>query len=277
MITLAQKREPSLRTRQPSSSKRPSRPRPPARVAESPEIDSLFWVKGRERFAEDFIGGVAFDPLGSLVPAHNAAFGIEHEDGVIPDAPNEQLETLFAPAQFFLRTTPPDRTSVHVGGSSPMSLLLRTADHEFRLKKRRMRRPRLLDSQRALKHAHRRWVNFGSPLGSVNGVCCAFCEPRLISILGVAGFDRNADGVAAFAMREGSSCMARSEEYRRFAKECLEMAHTASQRVRATLFTNGAGLGSDGNISGNLRNCCEHARREKWKLGAAHRKRSKHR
>ena len=31
--------------------------------------------------------------------------------------------------------------------------------------------------------------------------------------------------------------------------------------------TNGAGLGSGGNIPGNLRNCCEHARRKNWKLG----------
>src|SRR6185295_8508935 len=86
-------------------------------------INSLSWVKGRERFAEDFIGGVAFDPLGSLVPTHNAALGIEHEDGVILHAPNQQLETLFAPAQFFLCATLLDRTAVHVSGAGQVASL----------------------------------------------------------------------------------------------------------------------------------------------------------
>src|ERR1700730_9282233 len=84
-------------------------------------LDSLFWVKDSERFAEYCIGGIAFNPLGSLVPAHNAALGIEHEEGVILDAPNQQLETLFAPAQFFPPTLI-DRTAIHAGGASPMSL-----------------------------------------------------------------------------------------------------------------------------------------------------------
>src|ERR1700730_2166722 len=86
-------------------------------------LDSLFWVKGSERFAEDFIGGIAFNPLGSLVPAHNAALEIEHEEGVILDAPNQQLETLFAPEQFFPPTLI-DRPAIHAG--EPLRCRFRT-------------------------------------------------------------------------------------------------------------------------------------------------------
>ena len=85
-----------------------------------PEVNGLFWVKGRERFAEDLNGGVAFDPLGSLVPTYNAALWIEHEDGVILHAPNQQLE-FFASTHFFLRARLLNQTSVHVGGDPPMS------------------------------------------------------------------------------------------------------------------------------------------------------------
>jgi hypothetical protein len=44
----------------------------------------------------DLRGPVPRDPLGSVVPAHDAAAGVEHEDGVVLDRLDEQSEALLA-------------------------------------------------------------------------------------------------------------------------------------------------------------------------------------
>ena len=85
MTTLAQKRLPSLRTRQPSASNLPDLlrlavPAPARRSADLPCIEA------REVRPDDFLGLVAFDALGTRVPVRDAAFGIEHENGVVGDA-----------------------------------------------------------------------------------------------------------------------------------------------------------------------------------------------
>ena len=49
--------------------------------------------------AEDLVGRVSLQPLGSLVPADHLAVGIEHVDRVVGDPLDEQSEALFAIAQ----------------------------------------------------------------------------------------------------------------------------------------------------------------------------------
>jgi hypothetical protein len=44
---------------------------------------------------DDVLGMKTLDPFGPGVPRENQAIGIKHEDGVVADARNEQLEALF--------------------------------------------------------------------------------------------------------------------------------------------------------------------------------------
>ena len=46
--------------------------------------------------ADDLLGRVALDALGARVPARDPALGVEHEDGVVPDALDQQAEALLA-------------------------------------------------------------------------------------------------------------------------------------------------------------------------------------
>src|SRR5437868_207689 len=108
MTTLAQKRVPSLRTRQPSSSKRPTRfasssSRSGQRLATDAlgllqlvlrpaAVDVGLAVKDREMLADDLGGGVTLDALGARVPGRDAALGVEQEDRVVGDA-------VYGPAQ----------------------------------------------------------------------------------------------------------------------------------------------------------------------------------
>ena len=48
-------------------------------------------VEAREMGADDFVGGVSLDPLGSRVPAHHVTLRVEHVDGVVDHALDEQL------------------------------------------------------------------------------------------------------------------------------------------------------------------------------------------
>lgn len=45
-----------------------------------------------ERLAQHLVGGVALDPLGPGVPAGDPALRVEHVDGVVPDALDQQPE-----------------------------------------------------------------------------------------------------------------------------------------------------------------------------------------
>ena len=45
--------------------------------------------------AEDLAAGIAFDPLGAGVPVDDMSIRIEHVDGVVGDALDQQLETAF--------------------------------------------------------------------------------------------------------------------------------------------------------------------------------------
>ncbi len=96
MTTLAQKWVPSLRTRQPSASNRPSN----SAVAERQRGYSRgaigVGVETREVLAEDLVLAIALETLRAGVPAHHLAAGIEHVDRIIGDALNEHLEPVYA-------------------------------------------------------------------------------------------------------------------------------------------------------------------------------------
>jgi hypothetical protein len=49
-------------------------------------------IKQREWLADDFVGRVALQPLGTGVPTTNGAIYIDHLDGVVHDRVYEQLK-----------------------------------------------------------------------------------------------------------------------------------------------------------------------------------------
>src|SRR5204863_518661 len=57
--------------------------------------DRLGRVEAREMLADDLVGPVALDLLGAGVPAHHPAARVDHEDGVVVDAFDEEAETFF--------------------------------------------------------------------------------------------------------------------------------------------------------------------------------------
>src|SRR5207247_423743 len=65
----------------------------------APGGDVLRRVEALEGLADDLLGLVADDALRARVPARHATAGIEHEDGVILDAFEEQAKALLALAQ----------------------------------------------------------------------------------------------------------------------------------------------------------------------------------
>src|SRR5215469_17979615 len=52
-------------------------------------------VKPRKMGADDLVGAVALDPLGSLIPASDRARRIKHEDCIIRNPGDEKPEALF--------------------------------------------------------------------------------------------------------------------------------------------------------------------------------------
>ena len=54
-------------------------------------------------FADDLIGSIALEALGTRVPAAYPPFQVEHVDRVIGDALDEQTEALLPATKFFLR------------------------------------------------------------------------------------------------------------------------------------------------------------------------------
>lgn len=56
-------------------------------------IGAVIWrIEGCERLADDFVGRVALQPLGTGVPAADCAVEVDHVDGVINDCVDEQLK-----------------------------------------------------------------------------------------------------------------------------------------------------------------------------------------
>ena len=53
-------------------------------------------IENREMFANNLAGCISFDSLGAGVPAGDLSFGIEYEDGVIPDGLYQKTKDIFA-------------------------------------------------------------------------------------------------------------------------------------------------------------------------------------
>ena len=75
MTTWAQKRVPSLRTRQPSASNLPSRAAVSSARCGRPAARSSSRVEAREMLADDFAGRIALEALGAGIPACHDAVG----------------------------------------------------------------------------------------------------------------------------------------------------------------------------------------------------------
>jgi hypothetical protein len=73
IVTWAEKRRPSLRTRQPGR-------------------DVVGLVEPGELLAQDLVGRVPLDPFGARVPADHPAVGVEQEDGVVLHGLDQQTE-----------------------------------------------------------------------------------------------------------------------------------------------------------------------------------------
>src|SRR5215204_1153238 len=58
--------------------------------------DVLIGVEDREMLPDDLLGLVALDALSSKVPCCDVPIGVEHEDGVVLDALDQEAEALFA-------------------------------------------------------------------------------------------------------------------------------------------------------------------------------------
>ena len=91
MTTLAQKRSPFLRIRQPSLSYLP--------VADGQALGHagdaiLLGIKARVVVAQDLLAPIALDALGTRIPARHHPRRIEHVDGIVRDAMNQQAEML---------------------------------------------------------------------------------------------------------------------------------------------------------------------------------------
>ena len=82
----AQKREPSLRTRQPSSSTRPLLDCEPQQLGRTPALEVFLRKEAGEVLADDLVGCVVLDALGARIPCHDVAVAIEKVDGVIAHA-----------------------------------------------------------------------------------------------------------------------------------------------------------------------------------------------
>src|ERR1700738_1920707 len=96
MTTWAQNRLPSLRTRQPSFSDRPSRSTVSNAFCGSPSFPIFNRVEFREVISDDFPGQITFDAARTKVPVGHNAFCVEHVNGVVGNSLHQQPELLLA-------------------------------------------------------------------------------------------------------------------------------------------------------------------------------------
>lgn len=94
--TVAQKREPPFRMRQPSSSNQPRTAAVSSARCGLPSATSSAVIEAREVLTDDFLRFVSLDPLRAAVPAAHASLRIEHEDRILLDSIDRQLKSLVA-------------------------------------------------------------------------------------------------------------------------------------------------------------------------------------
>ena len=98
-MTSAQKREPSLRTRQPSLLDAAALGGQAQQLRRPAAVDILLREEAREVLAQNLIGGVALDALAAGVPGHDVAVAVEQIDGVVADALDDGAQLLVVAAQ----------------------------------------------------------------------------------------------------------------------------------------------------------------------------------
>ena len=101
IVTFAQNREPSLRTRQPVSLNVPWERRLLQLVLGPAAVADVLRIEDGKVPADDVSGGVALDPLRPDVPGGDPSVDVEHEYGVLVDAFHHQAEPLLALSQRF--------------------------------------------------------------------------------------------------------------------------------------------------------------------------------
>ena len=101
ITTLAQKRLPSLRTRQPSASNRPSVMAVCSARVGTPAARSS-GIESREVLADDLSRRIALDALGAGIPAGDDTVRVQHVERIVGDAVYQQPELTLAFAQTLL-------------------------------------------------------------------------------------------------------------------------------------------------------------------------------
>jgi hypothetical protein len=59
--------------------------------------------RSKRSFSDDLVRGVALDPFGAGIPAHDQAFRVDHEDRVIANSIEEHLILLLAISERLVR------------------------------------------------------------------------------------------------------------------------------------------------------------------------------
>ncbi len=98
-IVSAQKREPSLRTRQPSSSTRPSGRGQAHQLRRPASLHILLREEPREMQPLDLFRRVPLDALRARIPGHHAPVAIQQVDGVIAHALHNRAKLLIVVPQ----------------------------------------------------------------------------------------------------------------------------------------------------------------------------------
>ncbi len=111
MTTLAQNREPFLRSRHPSCSTLPVELGALQLLLAAAGRHVLGGPKAREVLAQDLLGFEAFDPFGAAVPGGHVPLRIQHEDGVVLDGVDQQAKAFFAAPKLLVRLPPRRRVA----------------------------------------------------------------------------------------------------------------------------------------------------------------------
>ena len=70
-------------------------------------------IETDKRLADDLVGAIALDALGTGVPRHDVSLGVEKEDRVVAHAVDQQTKRLLALAQLLLRLVPCGHVANH--------------------------------------------------------------------------------------------------------------------------------------------------------------------
>ena len=99
MISLPQKREPSRRTRQVSTSERPARSAVASSRAGRPAATILGRITALDGLPEDLVGGVALEAARALVPAGHPPVRVKRKDGIVLHALDQHTQPFLRGAQ----------------------------------------------------------------------------------------------------------------------------------------------------------------------------------